>query len=123
MLSFWVAYILTRPLGANIGDWLGLPTSEQGLGLGTFGTSLIFLGAILATVVYLSVTRADVIEDDGSAPADSRRPTPQRETISLARSGRRRGRTVVLLTWANAQPHVSAPGRGGPGAVVLRRRR
>ena len=62
VLAFWVAYILTRPLGANIGDFLGLPKSEQGLGIGTFGTSLIFLGAILATVVYLSITRADVIE-------------------------------------------------------------
>ena len=59
MLTFWVAYILTRPLGANIGDWFGLPKSEQGLGIGVFGTSLIFLVTILAVVVYLTVTRAD----------------------------------------------------------------
>lgn len=57
VLTFWVAYILTRPLGANIGDWFGLPRSEQGLGIGVFGTSLIFLGAILATVVHLSISR------------------------------------------------------------------
>jgi len=59
VLSFWLAYILTRPLGANIGDFLASPRSEGGLGLGTLVTSVIFLGTILATVVYLTVTRVD----------------------------------------------------------------
>jgi uncharacterized membrane-anchored protein len=59
VLSFWVAYILTRPLGANIGDFLASDRSEGGLGLGTMWTSLIFLVTILAVVVYLTVTRAD----------------------------------------------------------------
>src|SRR5690349_8184330 len=59
VLSFWVAYILTRPLGANIGDYLASDRSEGGLGLGTMWTSLIFLGTILAVVAYLTVTRAD----------------------------------------------------------------
>ncbi len=58
VLSFWLAYILTRPLGANLGDWLGFPKDQQGLGLGVAITSVIFLAAILATVVYLTVTRA-----------------------------------------------------------------
>ena len=35
VLSFWLAYILTRPLGANIGDWLALSKGDGGLGLGT----------------------------------------------------------------------------------------
>src|SRR6476646_5613044 len=56
VLSFWVAYILTRPLGANIGDYLASDKSEGGLALGTFGTSILFLGTILAVVVYLTVT-------------------------------------------------------------------
>jgi len=59
VLSFWLAYILTRPLGANIGDFLASPRSEGGLGLGTLATSVIFLGTILATVVYLTVSRVD----------------------------------------------------------------
>ena len=63
VLTFWLAYILTRPLGANIGDWLATPSSEKGLGLGTFVTSIIFLVAILVTVVYLSISRTDVIEN------------------------------------------------------------
>ena len=62
VLSFWMAYILTRPLGANIGDFLGFDKSEGGLGLGTLVTSVLFLGAILGTVVYLSVTGVDRTE-------------------------------------------------------------
>ncbi len=62
VLSFWMAYILTRPLGANIGDFLGADRSEGGLGLGTLGTSVLFLGTITAVVVYLSITRKDQTE-------------------------------------------------------------
>src|SRR3954452_8347714 len=68
VLTFWLAYILTRPLGANIGDWLATPSSEKGLGLGTFLTSIVFLSAIVATVVYLSISRTDVIENREARP-------------------------------------------------------
>ena len=64
VLSFWIAYILTRPLGANIGDFLSSPHSDGGLGLGTLWTSVIFLGTILAVVVYLTVSRVDRTEDE-----------------------------------------------------------
>jgi uncharacterized membrane-anchored protein len=63
VLTFWIAYILTRPLGANIGDFFASSRSDGGLGLGTFGTSAIFLLAILATVIYLSVSRVDRTEE------------------------------------------------------------
>jgi uncharacterized membrane-anchored protein len=66
ILSFWLAYILTRPLGASIGDYLASPTEEGGLGLGTNLTSIIFLSTILALVVFLAITKRDVIR---SAPA------------------------------------------------------
>jgi uncharacterized membrane-anchored protein len=62
VLSFWLAYVLTRPLGANIGDFLASPRGDGGLGLGTLITSVVFLGTILATVVYLTVTRLDSSE-------------------------------------------------------------
>jgi uncharacterized membrane-anchored protein len=62
VLSFWIAYILTRPLGANIGDYLASPRSDGGLGLGTFGTSLLFLGTIAAVVVFLTITGRDRTE-------------------------------------------------------------
>jgi uncharacterized membrane-anchored protein len=61
ILAFWLAYILTRPLGASIGDFLSQPVEETGLGLGTVTTSLIFLSAILALVVYLTISKRDLI--------------------------------------------------------------
>ncbi|MET7289329.1 hypothetical protein [Streptomyces sp. NPDC005573] len=65
--SFWIAYILTRPLGASIGDYLSQPTGDGGLGLGTVVTSALFLAVILGLVVYLGVTRKDVTEPDRDA--------------------------------------------------------
>ena len=60
--AFWIAYILTRPLGASLGDFLSQDRSSGGLGLGTTVTSIIFLAAILAVVSYLTVTRRDATE-------------------------------------------------------------
>ena len=47
--------------GASIGDYLSQAQSDGGLGLGTTVTSFIFLGAILALVIYLTLTREDEI--------------------------------------------------------------
>ena len=62
VLGFWILYVLTRPLGASIGDYLSQPSDQGGLGLGATITSLIFVVAIVAIVSYLTVTKADVIE-------------------------------------------------------------
>jgi uncharacterized membrane-anchored protein len=62
VLAFWLAYILTRPLGASIGDGLSQSRHAGGLGLGTTGTSAVFLATILGLVVFLTVSRRDVIE-------------------------------------------------------------
>jgi uncharacterized membrane-anchored protein len=61
VLAFWIAYILTRPLGASIGDYLSQPRDEGGLELGTVATSVIFLVTILSLVIYLTKTRRDEI--------------------------------------------------------------
>jgi uncharacterized membrane-anchored protein len=61
ILSFWLAYILTRPLGASMGDLLAKPVIAGGFGWGTVTTSVVFLGVILMLVVYLTVTRSDEI--------------------------------------------------------------
>ncbi|NMF61694.1 hypothetical protein DP113_33375 (plasmid) [Brasilonema octagenarum UFV-E1] len=55
VLAFWLAYILTRPLGASIGDLLSQPASNGGFGLGTVGTSMLFLSIITSLVIYLSL--------------------------------------------------------------------
>ncbi len=69
--AFWIAYILTRPLGASLGDFLSQPHADGGLNLGTEGTSIIFLVTILSLVIFLTRTGMDKtlipIEEDGSA--------------------------------------------------------
>ena len=55
VVAFWIAYVLTRPFGASCGDLLSQPTSNGGLGLGTVGTSAIFLAVIFGLVSYWTV--------------------------------------------------------------------
>ena len=57
--AFWIAYILTRPLGASLGDYLSQPLSAGGLALRTMGTSAVFLVTILGLVIYLTKTGRD----------------------------------------------------------------
>jgi uncharacterized membrane-anchored protein len=57
VLAFWLAYILTRPFGASIGDLLSQPTKNGGFGYGTVGTSVLFLSIIISLVIYLSLKR------------------------------------------------------------------
>jgi uncharacterized membrane-anchored protein len=59
VLAFWLAYILTRPLGASLGDYLSQARADGGLGLGTTVTSVLFLAAIVSVVAYVTVTRRD----------------------------------------------------------------
>ena len=61
VFAFWAVYVLTRPLGASIGDLLAQNKSDGGLGLGTTITSVIFLVAILGTVTFLIRTKKDQI--------------------------------------------------------------
>ena len=76
VLAFWIAYILTRPLGASLGDYLSQAQANGGLGLGPTITTTIFLLAILAVVVFLSVTHRDFIATPSTQVAvEARRPS------------------------------------------------
>jgi uncharacterized membrane-anchored protein len=55
VFAFWAAYVLTRPLGASLGDLLSQSSGKGGLGFGSFGTSLLFLVTIAALIAYLSL--------------------------------------------------------------------
>jgi|TARA_R110001583_G_scaffold190937_2_gene355615 uncharacterized membrane-anchored protein len=59
IFAFWVAYILTRPLGASLGDLMSQPVGDGGMGIGTFGINAVFLTVIVALVAFLTVTRKD----------------------------------------------------------------
>ena len=79
VLSFWIVYIMTRPLGASLGDYLSQPHKYGGLGLGATITTVVFVGAILLTVIFLAVTKVDVnaklkAEAEMESPDTKRRP-------------------------------------------------
>lgn len=59
VLAFWIAYVLTRPLGASYADWLGVPHHYGGVGLGRGLVALILTVVIIGFVAYLAVTRQD----------------------------------------------------------------
>jgi uncharacterized membrane-anchored protein len=80
VLAFWIAYILTRPLGASLGDLLSQARSVGGVGLGTTVTSVIFLVAILVVVVFLSITRKDATETNALEAA------PHAQVLLVART-------------------------------------
>jgi len=67
VLTFWLAYILTRPLGASLGDLLSQSRGYGGVGLGTIYTSIAFLTVIVALVVWVT------FEGDRAGKADPAR--------------------------------------------------
>lgn len=108
VLSFWLAYILTRPLGANLGDWLASAPANHGLGWGTAITSAIFLAAILATVGYLMVSRSDVITDEIPTRATTVTTTPKRERLMVGYYTAAAVATGALLLWSG-HGHADGP--------------
>jgi len=62
VLAFWSAYVLTRPLGASIGDYLTQSPKDRGPGFSTTSVSTIFLVIIVALVLYLTISKIDMIE-------------------------------------------------------------
>jgi uncharacterized membrane-anchored protein len=90
IFAFWAAYVLTRPLGASIGDLFSQPRqvaadadagTGKGFGFGTTGTSVIFLGAIVVVVILMTIQqrRQPVLIDESklqSKPTALAPPTP-----------------------------------------------
>ena len=68
VLAFWIAYVLTRPLGASFGDLLSQPPPDGGMGLGTIGASAVFLTVIVALVTVLTI--GDVRRAAAQSPAE-----------------------------------------------------
>ncbi|MDE1924912.1 MAG: hypothetical protein KGH79_01890 [Patescibacteria group bacterium] len=63
VIAFWFIYIMTRPLGASLGDLLSQSREHGGLGLGPTNTSIIFVAGIILTVAFLAFTHKDVMRD------------------------------------------------------------
>jgi uncharacterized membrane-anchored protein len=58
--AFWMAYIVTRPLGASFSDWISKPSNITGLGFGNGQTAVVFAVATVLLVSYLAVARPDI---------------------------------------------------------------
>lgn len=69
VLAFWMAYVLTRPLGASIGDYLTQAPKDRGLGFSTMSVSAVFLVIIIALVAYLTICKVDADECHPAAAA------------------------------------------------------
>jgi uncharacterized membrane-anchored protein len=105
IFAFWFAYVVTRPLGASVADWMGKPASVGGLGWGQARVSLVLTTMIVCLVAYLAVTRKDVQRDHQSeartpreSPAAAERSSPRgRPERRVAE--RSRGLVVRVLVW------------------------
>jgi len=81
---FWIAYVLTRPLGASFADWFGKPASISGLGVGDGTVSGIALVVFIALVAWVAVRKPDIqrapapsaFEPAAGEPARSRAAAP-----------------------------------------------
>jgi Repeat of Unknown Function (DUF347) len=67
VLTFWVAYILTRPIGASFADYFGMPKDISGMGLGHGAVSVVTLILVVASFVYLS--RSGIDQPEAGSPA------------------------------------------------------
>ncbi len=67
VFAFWSAYVLTRPLGASIGDFLTQTRKDGGLAMSTTLVSAVFLATIVALVTYLTVSQIDREEPHSAA--------------------------------------------------------
>jgi uncharacterized membrane-anchored protein len=76
--AFWMAYVVTRPLGASFADWISKPSSLTGIAFGNGPTAVVFAVATFVLVSYLAIARPDIqqvvrpVAEDGR----SRSPTP-----------------------------------------------
>ncbi len=71
--AFWMAYVVTRPLGASFADYISKPHSLSGLGFGDGPTALVFTVAVAVLVSYLAIARPDVRQ----SPAETERLASQ----------------------------------------------
>jgi uncharacterized membrane-anchored protein len=60
--AFWMAYVVTRPLGASVADYISRPVNTSGLGFGDGPTAFVFTVAVLLFVSYLAIARPDIQE-------------------------------------------------------------
>ena len=101
VLTFWVAYILTRPIGASFADAFGMPKASGGLGIGHGPVSVVTLIMVVAAIWYLSVTHKD---EPSPVPAPGALPGAAPGAVP----GRRAG--WDQQAWAGREPQARRAG-------------
>jgi uncharacterized membrane-anchored protein len=80
VVAFWIAYVLTRPLGASFADYISKPPSISGIGFGDGPTTVVFAVAVAVLVLYLAIVRPDIQQAPGAAREhQSRTKRPARD--------------------------------------------
>lgn len=82
--AFWMAYVVTRPLGASFADYISKPSSTTGIGFGNGQTAVVFAVATFLLVSYLAIARPDIQQSVESTAEDGRSvsPTPGYVTVT-----------------------------------------
>jgi uncharacterized membrane-anchored protein len=75
VVAFWMAYVVTRPLGASFADYISKPANISGIGFGDGPTAVVFTLAVFVLVAFLAITRPDIQRsgDSPRAPSTARR--------------------------------------------------
>ncbi|MEC3980966.1 COG4705 family protein [Amycolatopsis sp. H20-H5] len=63
ILLFWMAFVLTRPLGASAGDFVSKPVAAGGLGYGTFGASVVLASVLIGLILFSYRQRGRQVDD------------------------------------------------------------
>ena len=117
--AFWCAYVMTRPLGASLGDLLSQDRDVGGLGLGTSTTSLILMAIIVTATLYLACSGIDIIPHEQAEPGgcgasdQSTPPSPRAESVpevSVSFESMADGRAAAWTDCAGMPPPLGFPG-------------
>jgi len=107
VVLFWAAFVLTRPLGATVGDLFTKPHSKGGLGFGTYGATAVLVAVLVGLIIKTNST-------SGVAPAASSRRARHRMARRLPSSD-----PAAMRTATAASPIVEEPVAGDIGTLLL----
>jgi uncharacterized membrane-anchored protein len=113
ILAFWIAYVLTRPVGASFADYIAFPHSVGGLGVGHGPVALVLTVVIVILVAYLAVTRKDVEDPRQAASAASARHRAEAQP-GYQQMGPRGGRPEPPLRYPGHYPDERHQGQRYP---------
>jgi uncharacterized membrane-anchored protein len=80
--AFWMAYVVTRPLGASFADYISKPSSITGIAFGNGPTAVVFAVVTFLLVSYLAIARPAIQQPVGPATEDRRSVSPTSEHLA-----------------------------------------